>query len=105
MSQPGISTKAAVSLTDGAIEQILAIRKAEEIPAEHGLRVGVEGGGCAGFSYILGFDERRENDEVFMIEDIQVFMNKAHALHLLGMEIDWLDGLHNKGFVFNNPNV
>ena len=32
-------------------------------------------------------------------------MEKAHALYLVGMEIDWLDGLNNRGFTFNNPNA
>lgn len=94
-----------VTLTAGAIKQLLRIRESEKLPMEYGLRVGVKGGGCSGFTYVLGFDEKKENDDEFEIEGIRVFMNRAHALYLLGIEIDWLDGLNNRGFQFNNPNA
>ena len=94
-----------VKLTSGAIEQLNAIRSSEGIPAEYGLRVGVKGGGCAGFSYILGFDEPKANDEVFEFESIKIIMDRAHGLYLLGIEIDFHQGLQNRGFTFNNPNA
>lgn len=96
---------APVSLTDGAAEQLRTIRHQENIPADYCLRIGVKGGGCSGFSYILGFDEAQANDELFEINGIQVAMNKAHAIYLLGMEIDFVSGLENRGFTFNNPNA
>lgn len=94
-----------ITLTDGAIRQLQRIRQDQEIPADHGLRVGVKGGGCSGFSYVLGFDLKKENDDVFQIGGLTVFMEKAHAIYLLGIEIDWVDGLNNRGFSFNNPNA
>jgi iron-sulfur cluster assembly protein len=94
-----------ISITDGAITQLNLIRKQQNIPEDHGLRVGVKGGGCSGFSYALGFDLKSENDEEFEIAGLKVFMEKAHAIYLLGMEIDWVDGLNNRGFSFNNPNA
>ena len=94
-----------VSLTDGAVEQLHRIREEQNVPEDHGLRVGVKGGGCSGFSYILGFDLLKDNDEVYEINGLRVFMQKSHAIYLLGMEIDWLDGLNNRGFIFNNPNA
>jgi len=69
------------------------------------LRVGVKGGGCSGFSYVLGFDQPKENDETFEISGLKVFMQKSHAIYLLGMEVDWVEGLNNRGFSFNNPNA
>ena len=96
---------APLSLTAGAIRQLKRIREQENLSTEHGLRVGVKGGGCSGFSYVLGFDTKKEGDEEFMIEDLRVFMNKAHGLYLLGIEIDFMDGLNNRGFTFNNPNA
>lgn len=98
-------SKSPIHLTDGALKQLREIRTKEEIPSEYGLRVGVKGGGCSGFTYVLGFDEMKENDEIYQVDDIRVFINKAHGLYLLGMEIDWLDGLNNRGFQFNNPNA
>jgi iron-sulfur cluster assembly protein len=94
-----------LSLTDGAVRELNKIRQEQSIPMEYGLRVGVKGGGCSGFSYMLGFDEQKEQDDVFEIKGFKVFMQKAHALYLLGMEIDWVDGLNNRGFSFNNPNA
>ncbi|MEL6944288.1 MAG: iron-sulfur cluster assembly accessory protein [Bacteroidota bacterium] len=94
-----------VALTEGAIRQLKRIATEQNIPAEHGLRIGVKGGGCSGFSYILGFDLQKENDQVFEIEGIRVLMQKSHAMYLMGMEIDWVEGLQNRGFSFNNPNA
>lgn len=96
---------APISLTDGAVEQLNLIRQQENIPAEYCLRVGVKGGGCSGFSYVLGFDLPQDNDDRFQINGIPVVMNKAHGIYLLGMEIDFLNGLNNRGFTFNNPNA
>lgn len=94
-----------VSLTDGAVTQLRRLMSEKEVPADYGLRIGVKGGGCSGFSYILGFDQKTEKDDEFEIKGIRVFMEKAHGLYLLGMEIDWLEGLNNRGFIFNNPNA
>lgn len=94
-----------ITLTAGAVKQLHRIRQEQNVPADHGLRVGVKGGGCSGFSYVLGFDVQKDKDEEFEIEGLRVFIQKAHAIYLLGMEIDWLDGLNNRGFTFNNPNA
>lgn len=69
------------------------------------LRIGVKGGGCSGMSYILGFDKADDNDKAFEIENIPCVMNKTHELYLAGIEIDWEEGLNNRGFTFSNPNA
>lgn len=94
-----------IKLTSGAVTQLKRIMKEQGVPENYGLRVGVKGGGCSGFSYILGFDVKSEKDQEFEIEGMQVYMEKAHSMYLLGMEIDWMDGLENRGFTFNNPNA
>jgi iron-sulfur cluster assembly protein len=94
-----------IKLSDGAVQQLLRIRVEQNISDSYHLRVGVKGGGCSGFSYILGFDELKENDEQFEVNGISVVMQKSHALYLIGIEIDWVDGLNNRGFSFNNPNA
>ncbi len=94
-----------INLTEGAVTQLKRIKEEQKIPGDHGLRVGVKGGGCSGFSYILGFDTPKENDQLYDINGIKVIMQKSHGIYLLGMEIDWVDGLNNRGFVFNNPNA
>ena len=100
-----IKIDAPLILTNGAVKQLNKIMNSENLSDEHGLRVGVKGGGCAGFSYILGFDTEKEGDEEYMINGLKVFMNKAHAIYLIGIEIDFEDGLGNRGFTFNNPNA
>ncbi len=94
-----------IALTNGAVKQLKQIMESENLNNDHGLRVGVKGGGCAGFSYILGFDTEQEGDDIYHINGVKVFMNKAHAIYLLGIEIDFQDGLNNRGFTFNNPNA
>lgn len=96
---------APISITPTALEQLAAIRAEQQIPAAYGLRVGVKGGGCSGFTYILGFDEVKDGDQTFRLGELQVIMNRGHGLYLLGMEIDWVEGLNNRGFSFNNPNA
>lgn len=95
-----------IALTDGAVKELINIRNNQpEIPADYALRIGVKGGGCSGFSYILGFDEVKPNDNVFESNGVRIAMDKAHAIYLLGMEIDFVHGLDNRGFTFNNPNA
>lgn len=96
---------APIMLTEEAVEQLNLIRQQENISEDYCLRVGVKGGGCSGFSYVLGFDLPKDNDDSFEINGIRVVMNKAHAIYLLGMEVDFLNGLDNRGFTFNNPNA
>lgn len=103
-----MSTAAAVApvtLTDGAKNEVRKLISQQELGPEFGLRVGVEGGGCSGMNYILGFDQKKDGDSEYMIDGIKVFMHKAHGLYLAGMEIDFQNGLNARGFVFNNPNA
>lgn len=101
------ATATAITLTEGAIQELTKIRNSHDpkIPDDYALRIGVKGGGCSGFEYILGFDEVKSNDNVFEVAGVRVAMDKAHAIYLLGMEIDFVQGLDNRGFAFNNPNA
>ena len=63
--------KEPITLTDGAVEQLSRLMHEKEVAEGHSLRVGVKGGGCAGFSYILGFDLPKESDEVYTINGCQ----------------------------------
>jgi iron-sulfur cluster assembly accessory protein len=97
--------EAPVTLTAGASRQIARLMKEESFDSSKYLRVGVKGGGCSGMSYVLGFDERNPDDEEFMINGVHCIMKKAHGIYLMGMEIDWQDGLNSRGFTFSNPNA
>jgi iron-sulfur cluster assembly accessory protein len=94
-----------VILTQGAIAQVRKLINQDGFDNTQMLRVGVKGGGCSGMTYILGFDHKQENDYEFEVEDIPCIMNKAHEIYLSGMQVDWQDGLNNRGFVFKNPNA
>lgn len=96
---------APIILTDGAVNQLKVVKESQELSEDLGLRVGVKGGGCSGFSYVLGFDAKQADDDEFMVNGMKVYMKKAHALYLMGIEIDFLNGLNNRGFTFNNPNA
>ena len=105
MSVETTTSLSPLTITEGAITQLKRIFTEQELTSEHGLRVGVKGGGCSGFSYVLGFDIKKDKDEEFELNGFRVFMEKAHMIYLMGMEIDWLDGLNNRGFTFTNPNA
>ena len=96
---------APIKLTASAINAIQNIEKEQNIPDGYGLRVGVKGGGCSGFTYVLGFDEKKEKDDIYEVNGIKVFIDKTEFMYLMGMEVDWVDGLNNRGFSFNNPNA
>jgi len=105
MSTEIIANTAPVKLTTGAVAELKKLIDQQELTEEYGLRLGVEGGGCSGMNYILGFDQKKEGDTEYSIEGIRVFMNKAHGLYLAGMEVDFKNGLDARGFTFNNPNA
>ncbi len=77
-----------IALTSGALKELKRIREEQNIPDDHGLRVGVKGGGCSGFSYILGFDVEKENDGVYEVDGLKVYIERSSALYLFGIEID-----------------
>ena len=65
----------------------------------------MKGGGCSGLSYILGFDAKGGDDDVYEIEGVPVIMKKAHGIYLMGMQVAFEDGLNARGFTFTNPNA
>lgn len=94
-----------VQLTEGAMQEIRRLRSTQGLESNSPLRIGVKGGGCAGFSYILEFDKQNADDEVYEMDDIRVVVDMSHLLYLTGIEIDFASGLNNRGFTFNNPNA
>lgn len=96
---------APISFTEGAKTELLRLMQTLNISNEQGLRIGVKGGGCAGMSYLLAFDSKENDDSVYMANGVKVLIKKAHLMYLVGMQVDWEDGLNNKGFTFSNPNA
>ena len=97
--------KLPVTLTQNAIREVKDLMQKGNYDAAFGLRLGVKGGGCAGFSYILDFDTQKENDHIFKIDNITIYIDKSQEIYLYDTEIDFKSGLDNRGFIFNNPNA
>ncbi|MEK6840165.1 MAG: iron-sulfur cluster assembly accessory protein, partial [Nanoarchaeota archaeon] len=93
-----------IRLTPAAVEKVKELQKKEK-KHDMGLRVAVEAGGCAGFSYALYFDKAMKGDTVIKQAGIQVYIQPDAAQKLQGSEIDYVDGLQGAGFKFNNPNA
>ena len=94
-----------VHFTAAAIAEIKRLISKDGFDAEKLLRVGVKGGGCSGMTYILDFDLKNENDELFETDGIYFIVDKSHGIYLLGMEVNWEGGLNSRGFTFKNPNA
>jgi iron-sulfur cluster assembly protein len=93
-----------ITLTPGAVSEVKRLLDKENKP-ELGLRMGVQAGGCSGFSYVLGFDAAKPDDNIQEFDGIRLFVDPKSALYLDGTEVDFHDGLQGRGFIFNNPNA
>ena len=84
----------------GKVKQLIDSNEKNPI----GLRAGVRGGGCSGFSYMLNlvFD-RQEKDREIESFGVKIFVDPKSYLYLMGTTIDYVDNLNNSGFKFNNP--
>lgn len=94
-----------ITLTDRAAKQIRKIRENEDLDPELYLRVAVEGGGCSGLSYKLGFDIKTDDDDIYESSGLEVIVDPKHIIYLNGITIDYPDGLDARGFTFENPNA
>ncbi|MCP4521609.1 MAG: iron-sulfur cluster assembly accessory protein [Cytophagales bacterium] len=92
---------APITLTDIALSEVKNIFENKNIPAEYYLRVGVKGSGCAGVSYLLGFDKKGETDELYSFGGIEVLIAKKDFMYLFGLEVDYVNSAEETGFVFN----
>jgi iron-sulfur cluster assembly protein len=96
-----------VTITEKAASEIKRVITEKEMPAETVLRIGVAGGGCSGFQYSLGFDDKADTtkDHVTDQHGIKVAVDKKSYLYLDGTQVDFYDGLEKRGFTFENPNA
>lgn len=105
-ANPETKPKAApVSLTPNAVSKVKEIM-AQQNPLPAGLRVGVVGGGCSGFSYSMSFENSPGMmDKVFEMEGLKVFVDATSVMYLDGCRVDYVETLEGAGFKFENPNV
>lgn len=96
-----------IALTETAAREIQKIVGEQELDSgKIRLRVGVKGGGCSGFSYILDLTEsQKDQDEAFQQHGITVICDPKSLLYLNGTTIDFKDEIMGRGFVFQNPNA
>ncbi len=99
------SVEIKINFTPGAQKELNRIMQAPDFDQSLHLRIGVKGGGCSGLSYVLGFDNIQADDMQLHSDGIAFVMTKAHSIYLEGMQIDWENGLNNRGFTFSNPNA
>lgn len=96
--------KALITATPDAIEQLKHLMTTDGA-GKSGVRLGVKGGGCSGFSYVLDFDDRRDGDNILEQDGITFYMDRKSSIYLKGILLDYAAGLKGKGFVFRNPNA
>jgi iron-sulfur cluster assembly protein len=95
-----------IELTDKGAEKVREFLSAQgEAEPAAGLRVGVRGGGCSGFQYMLAFDAERDGDTVIESHGLRLLVDAASAPYVRGATVDFVDGLQGAGFKVDNPNV
>jgi iron-sulfur cluster assembly protein len=87
-----------------------AVAYAKQRLAERGtpnaaVRLGVRGGGCSGFSYVIEFsdDPPRDRDSVGSSDGVTFYVDKKSLVFLNGSTLDYTKTLMFQGFRFLNP--
>src|SRR5690349_24890796 len=103
--KPAETKKAPISLTPNAVSKVKEIM-AQQTPVPTGLRVGVVGGGCSGFSYSMAFENAAGlMDKTYEFDGLKVYLDATSAMYLQGATVDYVETLEGAGFKFENPNV
>ena len=95
-----------VVVSERAAEEILRVIDEQEFDrAQTWVRIGAKGGGCSGFTYVLDFDQAgpTEFDLTFEQHGVKIVVDKKSEFFMGGTELDFNDGLLDRGFVFKNP--
>ena len=92
-----------VNLTPKALEAVRKMSAKEGLGADQGLRIAVVGGGCSGFQYSLNFDQKKEGDVITEFDGVTVLVDEISLPYIAGTTLDYVEGLHNAGFRFDNP--
>jgi iron-sulfur cluster assembly accessory protein len=102
---PEVKKTAPITLTSNATAKVKEIM-AQQNPVPAGLRVGVVGGGCSGFSYSMQFENSAGMmDKVFDFDGLKVYVDATSVMYLNGCIVDYVETLEGAGFKFENPNV
>jgi iron-sulfur cluster assembly accessory protein len=94
-----------INMTPTAVAKVKEIM-AQQNPVPAGLRVGVVGGGCSGFSYSMSFESGAGMmDKTIDVDGLKVFVDATSMMYLQGCIVDYVETLEGAGFKFENPNV
>ena len=95
-----------LTLTENAARKVQDFAAQEPAGEAEVLRIAIQGGGCSGFQYALGFDRGpQDGDHEIEMHGVRVVVDPFSAPYLKGAEIDFADGLTGAGFAIDNPNV
>lgn len=94
-----------INFTDAAVREVKRLMSEDSFDNTKMLRVGVKGGGCSGMTYVLDFDNRKDNDAIYEKDGVNFIIDNSQSIYLFGMEIEWEGGLNSRGFTFKNPNA
>ncbi len=95
-----------LSLTEAAAVKVKQLMAEEPEGEAAVLRVAIQGGGCSGFQYGLGFDRgSQEGDLELELHGVPVVVDPFSAPYLKGAEIDYVDSIQAAGFAISNPNA
>jgi iron-sulfur cluster insertion protein len=97
-------TPAVMQLSDGAVNKILALSKAEDTKVN--LRVYVTGGGCSGFQYGFSFDKLIDEEDTCVVKSgANLVIDPLSLQYLAGSTIDYIEDLTGSKFIIKNPNA
>jgi len=102
----GARTDDAFFITNTAIDEIKNIIKTQNVSEEYYLRIATQSGGCSGVQYVLGFDNKKpeeDTDKSYIIQDTAIVVDRKSLFLLEGITIDYIDQNGSKGFMFDNP--
>lgn len=93
-----------LSVTDRAVDKVKEF--AAKMPEASGkaLRVFIQGGGCSGFQYGFTFDDKKPSDYHLKVKEIDVVVDQASSLKLMGATVDYIEDMRGAGFSVENPN-
>lgn len=86
-----------IRISEIAQKEIKDTLQTNKIPSEYGLRVGIKGGGCSA-QFLLGFDLPTSNDDIYIIDNIKVLIDKKHLMYVIGTVVDFEENENSTGF-------
>jgi len=111
MSESIVPDQQDIEVSTAAVQRIKNILKnSGHTPKTARIRVSVESGGCSGLTYKLDIEEKHSvsteaADQLFLAEDLEILVDMRSFLYLAGTRLEFSEGLHGKGFTFENPNA